>query len=386
MDLEAAQDVLRGTIAWEPEEIGGSAACAGLQARVVIHGEVVLDEAQGWAQLVGGRRRMEASTPMDLASVTKALVTATLLMQAVDEGLVGFRDPVARFRPAWANVPGDPARGARLLDLLNHSSGLPAWRTFYEEYDLGVDDPEAIAAVRSEVMAQIVTTPRLAAPGRRHLYSDLGYLLLGDLLEQIFGARLSSLFADRIVAPLGMGGARYVDRQAGEGPIADAAATELCSRRGGVVVGQVHDENCFLVGGVAGHAGVFATAAQLERFASHLLTVDRGEAAVPLVRPETLRWCWSEAARPAGGGSHRGGWDTPSGERSSAGRGFAAGSTVGHLGFTGTSLWIERKRGVVAILLTNRVHPSRENERIKDLRVAFHEAIMAPQGGAAAAR
>ena len=380
MDLDKAREILQAAIAHDAGAIGTSAACAGLQARVVVEGAVVLDEALGWAQLVGARRPMEPRTPMDLASVTKALVTATLLMQAVDEGLVGFGDPIARFRPAWGELAGDPAREARLLDLLNHASGLPAWRTFYEEYDLGVDDPDRISAVRAEVMAQIVSTPRLAPPGQRHCYSDLGYLLLGDLLEQIFGDRLSTLFAERIARPLAMGQARYVDRQAGDAPIAAAAATEVCPTRG-VVVGQVHDENCYLVGGVAGHAGVFATARELERFAAHLLAIDRGAPTNvdPVVTPPTLRWCWSEAARPAGGGSHLGGWDTPSGERSSAGRGFAAGKTVGHLGFTGTSLWIERERNVVAILLTNRVHPSRENDRIKDLRVAFHEAVVAPR-------
>ena len=157
--------------------------------------------------------------------------------------------------------------------------------------------------------------------------------------------------------------------------LADAASTELAPRRGGIVTGFVHDENCYIQGGVAGHAGLFGTAADVARFGAHLLGVDRGESGI--VSAETLRTCWSQASR-GGDGHHLGGWDTPSGELSSAGRGFAADRTVGHLGFTGTSLWIERGEGVVASLLTNRVYPTRENTMIKPLRVAFHEAVLPP--------
>ena len=155
--------------------------------------------------------------------------------------------------------------------------------------------------------------------------------------------------------------------------IDDAVATERCARRGGVVVGRVHDENTALMGGVSGHAGAFCDAPDLLRFGVHMLGIDQGQGP-GIVSREILRWCWSEAARGAAG-HHLGGWDTPSGARSSAGRHMTPDATVGHLGFTGTSLWIDRAQQRVAVLLTNRVHPTRDNPHILAMRIAFHEAV-----------
>jgi len=141
------------------------------------------------------------------------------------------------------------------------------------------------------------------------------------------------------------------------------------------VVGEVDDDNTAVRGGVSGHAGCFATAQDVGRFAEHMRCIDQGD--LGIVSQEVLQHCWSERARGADG-HHLGGWDTPSGPRTSVGRGFGRRSTVGHLGFTGTSMWVERERGVVAVVLTNRVHPTRDNPRILELRIDVHEAVCEP--------
>ena len=143
------------------------------------------------------------------------------------------------------------------------------------------------------------------------------------------------------------------------------------------VRGVVHDKNCFIQGGVAGHAGLFSTARDVAKFGHAMLGIFEGGAGI--VSPEILREAWSEASR-APNGHHVAGWDTPSGESTSVGRGFARNATFGHLGFTGTSLWIDVSKRVVAALMTNRVFPTRENPRIKDTRIRFHEAVLSPLG------
>ncbi|MBA2663242.1 MAG: beta-lactamase family protein [Bradymonadaceae bacterium] len=377
MDKTTLHDILAAEIASELDQIGARACCSAAQAIVWQRGTLVFDEALGHIDLSSPSAALiTASTPMDIASVTKALVTATLAMQAVDEGLVDWDTPLSRLVERWQ--PGDArAASATLLHLLNHSSGLPAWVKFYERFPLD-PDAEGARATHAAVIAEIAATPLVAAPGQHYAYSDLGYILLGHILEQVFSAPLDRLARARIFSPLGMAQSGFVSTLAGDRALLGAAATERCALRGRLIVGTVHDENTNIQGGVAGHAGVFSTAQDLLRFATHLLAIDHGERPErALVSAETLAFCWSEAARGADG-SHLGGWDTPSGASSSAGRGFSAGRSVGHLGFTGSSLWIERDSATIAVLLTNRVYPTRQNERIKALRIAFHEAILAP--------
>jgi CubicO group peptidase (beta-lactamase class C family) len=295
-------------------------------------------------------------------------------MLAIDEKRVRWDVPIGDI---LGKTTGDtPVRRATLLQLLNHSSGLPAWRQFYlEGFPLEPTESQA-HQTRATILEAILDTPLNAPSGTRHEYSDLGYILLADLLERIFDAPLGELARERIFAPLGMEHTRYVYGSSSP-PIEDAVATEVCPLRGRVIQGTVHDENTHIIGGVSAHAGVFSTALDLHRFTSHLLAISTGRLPRGLIRRDTLRFAWSPAAA-CPGGSHRGGWDTPSGPQSSAGRGFSRDATVGHLGFSGTSFWIDRATSLTAILLTNRIHPSRNNPRIKDLRVAFHEAILPP--------
>ena len=366
--MKSAIAILDRGVARSIDAIGTTATASAVQAHVRVGAEVQLDYAGGAAQF-DPPRTFDAETPMDLASLTKVF-TATLVMQAVDEGRCDLASPIAQWVPGWFDGP----RPVRVLDLLNHASGLPAWDQFYLRMPIQPDTATA-AQTADEIERQIVAKQRLR-PGAQAAYSDLGYILLGRIVERLFDDRLEDLVADRVAGPLDLRSIRYVSMRRDDSPISTAAATELDPRRGGVVVGRVHDENCHIQGGVAGHAGLFGVARDVAAFAQHLLDIDGG--ATGIVRHETLQACWSEDARGADG-SFLGGWDTPSGPTSTAGRGFPRAATVGHLGFTGTSLWIDRSARLVAVLLTNRVYPTRENDRIKGFRIAFHEAIHPPR-------
>lgn len=351
------QKVLEAHAASRLEQIGRSAAASAIQAWVD-HG-AVFEAAVGVAQF-DPVRPFDAETPMDLASVTKVF-TATLAMIAIDRGLVQFDE----------QAPELP--GVTLLHLLNHSSGLPAWDKFYERMPMN-PRPAVAEATKAEILRQIAEKPR-SEPGTVSEYSDLGYIYLGVWIERLFDRGLEELVEQLIAGALGLSSIRYVSLRRGDAPLADAAATEVDPVRGGPVVGTVHDENCHIMGGVAGHAGLFGIARDVGAFGRHMLEISRGSNGI--VSREVLKFAWSEAARGAAG-HYLGGWDTPSGTQTSVGRGFSRRYTVGHLGFTGTSLWIDRSRDVVAVLLTNRVYPTRENPRVKDLRIAFHEAVLPP--------
>ncbi|MFU8802902.1 MAG: serine hydrolase domain-containing protein [Bradymonadaceae bacterium] len=367
--------LLLAELASSPEEVGTTATASAIQAVVADTDGIVFEAALGHRNLLTeSRNDVTSSTPVDVASLTKPLVGATLFMQAIDEGRIEWDTPVGRFLPS-GDENLEPVRRATFLQLLNHSSGLPAWRQFYLEGFPFYPDQAQADRTRKTILDTIRKTPLNAPPGTAHEYSDLGYILLAHLLERVFDAPLHELANLRIFAPLGMDDTRYVCLASGDEPIHGAVATEFCAHRERVVVGTVHDENTHIVGGVSAHAGVFSTARDLHRFTHHLLTVDAGSTGI--VKPETLRFCWSSKAASTSG-SHVGGWDRPSGPKSSAGRGFGRDSSVGHLGFSGTSIWIDRAPSITAILLTNRVHPSRENERIKKLRIDFHEAILTP--------
>jgi CubicO group peptidase (beta-lactamase class C family) len=359
--------VLRDHVATEFDAIGRTATASAIAASVS-HDDEIWEDAAGVAQF-DPERGFGIDSPLDLASVTK-IFTATLIMQAAGEGRIELGDPIAPWIPGWDDRDSGVVT---FLHLLNHSSGLPAWDQFYLRFPI-VPDVATARATRKAIEAEIIEKPREPV-GQQAVYSDLGYLLLGWLAERVWDEHLEELVESRIARPLGLDSIRYVSLRRDDEPISNAAATEIDPRRGGTVVGFVHDENCYIIGGVAGHAGLFGTARDVRRFGEHMLAVDRGEPGI--VDRDVLQFCWSARAR-ATGGHHVGGWDTPSGESSSAGRGFDPDATVGHLGFTGTSLWVERERGVVAALLTNRVYPTRENELIKPLRIAFHETVLPP--------
>jgi CubicO group peptidase (beta-lactamase class C family) len=284
-------------------------------------GKIVLEHAFG--ALTYGGPPVGTDTIYDVASLTKPIVTATLAMiLKVDEPR-----------------------------LLSHSSGKPAHRPYWET-----------ARGRDEIVDRAEAEPLEYEPGTRSIYSDLGFMILGRHVERAGGERLDRLAARLIFAPLGMRASRFVDLDAGER--IDAAPTE--------VAGIVHDENCRAAGGILGHAGLFSTGPDVSRFAAAMVASWHGDGGAPFDRDATRR----ALARAGVPGSTWGlGWDHPSETGSSAGERWPK-DGAGHLGFTGTSLWIDPPKRRWVVLLTNRVHPTRENQEIKKLRPRLHDLIV----------
>ncbi len=351
---------LKDDVAPTAETVPAVHTCTALQAAVWTKSEdisLALGKAAPDAQ-----NGLRPNVFMDIASVTK-LFTATLALMAIDRGKLGFDTTIDTVFPELSSP------SPTLLQLMNHSSGLPAWDQYYLRYPLVPTDLEA-QQNRESILQEILNSPR-NLPGH-YVYSDLGYILLGRLIERVLDDDLDSLVARLITGPLEMGRTRYVNQLKGDKAL-KAVVTEMTPGRPAPICGLVHDENCFIQGGVAGHAGLFSTADDLVRFGRHMLDIHEGKTGI--LKRTTLDQAWSNASK-ALDGHHAAGWDTPSGEVSSVGRGFSRSHTFGHLGFTGTSLWIDTSAQVVAALLTNRVFPTRENPRIKDLRVRFHEAVL----------
>ncbi|MBI5517342.1 MAG: beta-lactamase family protein [Deltaproteobacteria bacterium] len=296
------------------------------------------------------------ATVFDLASVTKPFTALGWVLSGRDLGVTA-----AALVPAFR---GEPAATATLEALLTHRAGLAAWAPLYA---LTTPEGAGSGAAREAMLAALLASPREAPEGER--YSDLGYLLAGEVLARVEGAPLQEVVTARVLAPFGCEGPLGY-RGVGapwRGGVA-CAPTERCAWRGRVVRGEVHDENAFAYGGVAGHAGLFGTAEGLCRAGVALLEAYAGGGKA-LSREALLGML---APRP--GGTHRVGFDTRSDEGSSTGR-WLGPRTFGHLGFTGTSLWCDPDAGVAIALTTNRVHPSRDNLGIRALRPAVHDAV-----------
>ena len=332
----------------------GAVALVGYQ-----RGDVVACAAAGVTEPEGAP--MTPETIFDLASISKACGTTILLMRAVMKGWLQLDKPVAHYLPYFGTEHGRDQ--VKIWHLLTHTSGLPWWLPFYQKYtsgDEGAPKPGSTEAKR-DILTRAGTAALEAMPGERAVYSDLNFLLLGDLVEFLYQKPQELAYQEEIAGPL-QSGCHYRPLSVTNWP--KAAPTELCAIRGGRVRDIVHDENTWVMGGVAGHAGLFGRAQDLFAVACGLRP--------DFISAEVLAQFWP--ASPPFVGTFVLGWDTPSTTLSSAGRYFSARS-VGHLGFTGTSLWIDRDRELVSILLTNRVYFGRQNERLKPFRRQYHDAL-----------
>jgi beta-N-acetylhexosaminidase len=294
------------------------------------------------------------TTLYDLASVTKVVVTTTMAMMLVDEGKLDLNKPVSAFLPGFRGGEKDKVT---VWHLLTHSSGVDWWAPLYEK-----------AHDEQGYLKLIEAMDLKFEPGTKSVYSDLGILLLGQILERVSGQSLDAFARERIFAPLGMHDTLY---RPGPELLPRIAPTEVVPWRGGLVHGVVHDENAWGLGGIAPHAGLFSTAPDLARFAQMLLNggvYDNHR----LVSRATVELFTRRAGVP--GSSRALGWDTPS-PPSSAGTLFSPRS-FGHTGFTGTSLWMDPDRQLFLILLTNRVNPTRENNLIREARPAVADAVV----------
>ena len=329
-------------------------AFPGCALSVLHRGRLVALKGLGRFTYQASSPAVQADTIFDLASVSKVVATTPMAMLLYQRGQLDLEAPVVSLLPEFAG--DDPHRDqVTLRMLLAHSSGLPAYERLFER-----------THSREELIRAALSTPLAADPGSRAEYSDIGFIILGELLACLADEPLDRFCQREIFGPLGMARTCYCPPAAWRAQIPPTVDDRAFRRR--VVQGEVHDENASVMGGVAGHAGVFAPAADLAFFAHAMLNGGR-----PIVRPETL--ALFTRRQPAPPGTSRAlGWDTPS-QPSQSGR-YLSPTAFGHLGYTGTSLWIDPELQLAIILLTNRTWPDHSNQAIKQVRPKFHDAVV----------
>lgn len=360
-----------------------AALLAAIDARVfpgaVVHvrrrGELRCEVAAGSAVYAPTGTAVTSHTLYDLASLTKPLATATAVLQLVQDGVLHLEDlVVSHLHEFHRTAIGDTT----IWHLLTHSSGLPGWRPFYQELTQDTARPGPVGGDRSNAgrVLEFIRSERLEfVPGERSLYSDLGFMLLGWIVERRSGCSLDEFCRSRLYGPIGAWPLSFVRRGQSVtnifGSESVVAPTEEDPWRGRLLEGEVHDENAAALGGVAGHAGLFGTAQAVACVGQAWLDAWGGRPnrwSSDLVR----RFVTRQTVIPSSTWAL--GWDTPSSPASSAGTHFSARS-FGHLGFTGTSIWIDPTEQLVVVLLSNRVHPTRQNDGIRAFRPMIHDVI-----------
>ncbi len=304
---------------------------------------------------------VETESTFDLASLTKVVATTTMAMVLYERGLLDLEMPVVGVLPEFQS--GDSRRREiTFRQLMAHSSGLPAYERLFLR-----------ANSKDELLHQAFSVPLKHNPEARAEYSDVGFILLGVALERIAGEPLDRWCQREIFGPLGMPHTSYNPPALSRSKIPPTADDRTFRKR--IIQGEVQDENASVMGGVAPHAGLFATTSDVARFAQAMLN-----GGVPILRRETLSFFTRREQSPAGT-SRALGWDTPS-SPSQSGKYFSP-TAFGHLGFTGTSLWIDPEQQISVTLLTNRTWPHCSNWGIKQVRPAFHDAVIEALGVAA---
>jgi beta-N-acetylhexosaminidase len=298
--------------------------------------------------------RPNEHTLWDLASLTKVVALTSAMMQLVEAGKIDLDAPVQHYLPGWQGPNKDLVT---VRHLLTHSSGLPAWRPIYKE----ADAPAA-------ALALVYETPLDTLPGVRMVYSDLGAILMGEIVRAVTGERIDAWFARHVTRPLGMNETMYLPPRS---LLARIAPTEVDPWRQRHLRGEVHDENAYALGGVSAHAGLFSTGHDLARFARMYLNGGTLEGE-RIFSPETIRLFTT--VRDSAFSNRALGWETPNGENS-AGH-IMKRPAFGHTGFTGTSIWIDPSHDVFIVLLTNRVNPTRTNLKITAWRQALADLVM----------
>jgi len=321
-------------------------------------------------------KKVDEKTVYDLASLTKPLATTLSILVLLKEGRIQISDLVSDI---LSLTEKSFLFGISVKDILCHSSGLHAHKPYYLEL---VKLPEE---KRKEVLLGLLADePQAYQPGSTSVYSDLGFMLLGLMVEKISGQELPLFFREKIAEPMGIAEKIFYCKAGPEENEAkeekrkrDHAPTEHCHFRKRNLCGEVSDENAHALGGVAGHAGLFGTIDAVLEMGVHLLDQWQGREEPPNYLASDLRRFLIRQEIP--GSTWALGFDTPSSTGSSGGK-YLAPTSVGHLGFTGTSLWIDPTRELVMVLLSNRVHPSRDNNRIKQFRPLFHDTVIESLG------
>ena len=357
--LQPAYDVLARSVS--DQAFPGGVLAVGYKNELIVHefGRQTYDEKSP---------AVNVDTIYDAASLTKPIV-ATLVAMQVEAGRIGLDLPVSRYIPEWNDGPNpDWRKAVTIRSLLTHTSGLPAHRDYF-----------LTLHSKREYVAALCREPLEYAPGTKTVYSDLGFIVLGEILERMTGKTVDELAREQIFLPLDMSSTMF---NPSKNLLPRIAPTENdTTYRKQLVHGVVHDENAYAMGGVAGHAGMFTTAGDLAAFCQMMLNGGIYGHHRLLNRATIAQFTTAQAVS---GNARTLGWMVPT-ENSSSGRYFSPRS-FGHLGYAGTSMWIDPDRQLFVILLTNRVYPSRENNKITALRPTVHDAVMESLGLVSAAK
>jgi CubicO group peptidase (beta-lactamase class C family) len=373
-------------------ELARSGGIAPALGAAVLRGGVVIHASTHGEIPAPAPRPLRADDLFDVASLTKVMATTSVAVQLVAEGRLDLDAPASRWLPGFE---GGGRERILVRHLLAHSSGLPGWRPLF---DRAMADPEAglaflppeerppldalaLAFARGEAILReaVLAEPLEAEPGARAVYSDLGFLALGWVVEAAGGDRLSRLASRRVFGPLGLRSTGFVDGldAAAALPFAGGhafAPTERCVHRHEVNQGAVNDDNAWVAGGGTGHAGLFSTPLDVASLGQAWLDALRGGRGV--IPREALSFARRDESAP--GSTRALGWDTPSAEGSTLGTRLGRGrrGAIGHLGWTGCSLWIDVDHELVCALLTNHCHPGgTDRARLNPFRVRFHDAV-----------
>jgi CubicO group peptidase (beta-lactamase class C family) len=370
------------------EEALNSGLFPGASLIVARGGEVVLEAAWGGVTYVPWSARVSPITVYDLASLTKPLAVTLSAMALIEKGKLQLDDTLGS---VLSDVPLDKIQ-ISVRHLLGHTSGLPACRSFYKELIHLVPDSRPL-----KMKKLLLAEPLISAPGTQAEYSDLGFMLLGWVIEGLTGKGLADAARELVFEPLHVKGLYFVPPDATatgqiihkppltNGETGDfiqmcrngiVAPTEVCPIRKRVVCGEVHDLNAWVIGGGAGHAGLFGTAGSVARLLLGLLDVYKGRGICPNFSESLLKEFWHIQGSRAGS-TWALGFDTPSPIDSTAGSGFSP-ESIGHLGFTGTSFWMDLEYELLVVLLANRTFPKADREsqdKMRRFRPLLHNLV-----------
>ncbi len=326
-----------------------------------------------WGRTRKGKKgkKVKLETFFDLASLTKPLCTTLCILCLIDQGVLDWNDSLDKL----LKVDMEPEkRNIRLDQLLSHSSGLKPYKPYFAGFA-----PEIRKYNKKKLIKALLEEPLVYDPGSECRYSDLGFMLLGEVVEQVSGRQLDSFFKEKIIEPLKLEEFLFFNalNKNKSKKTENFAATEKCPWRGRIMQGEVHDEHAWLMGGVAGHAGLFGTIRAVLLITENILHQWQGKknhsAYSTMILQKALKKKYSDQTWCMG-------FDTPTPGGSSGGK-YLSSQSIGHLGYTGTSFWIDPEKNLIMILLTNRVHPTRKNEQIRMFRPHFHDTVIESLSG-----
>jgi len=325
---------------------------------------ILFKKAYGYANIFT-KCLMAEDTIFDLASLTKPLATTLAIMNLVQTNKLDLEQSLGSVLPKFKKTEKEQIK---IKHLLSHTSGLPDYRPYYEELA-----KLPMGSRKDASMELIAREPLIYHTGKKELYSDLGFMILRQVVEHISGKQLGRFVDETVYKPLASDAGRglfFAGTDSGL-RLGRYAATEFCPWRNILLEGVVHDENAYVMGGVDGHAGLFGTAGCIYSLLSALLSAYHGFSSTHVFKKDLLKIFFKRQDNT----EKTLGFDTPALNHSSCGDIFSK-KSVGHLGFTGTSFWMDLERSVIVILLTNRIHPSRDNTKIKAFRPEIHNIIM----------